>query len=54
MTEENQKDFLSSQTNILKIYLAVRRHDVYDVIILNQSDLCFHSSRWIHRPNYLE
>jgi len=37
MTKENQKDFLSSQINILKMHLGV--HDVL-VIILKQ---CFHS-----------
>ena len=42
MTEENQKDFLSSQMNILKMHLAVHKHDVL-VIILKISDQCFHS-----------
>jgi len=36
MTKENQKDFLSSQINILKMHLGV--HDV-----LKKSDQCFHS-----------
>ena len=34
------------------MYLAVHKHDVL-VIILKQSDQCFHSIGWIHRPNYL-
>ena len=33
------------------MHLAVHTHDV--VIILNNSDQCFHSIGWIHRPNYL-
>ena len=51
MTEENQKDLLSSQINI--------KNNAFGspstlVIIFNNSDECFHSIGWIHRPIYLE
>jgi len=41
MTEENQKDPISSRINILKMHLPVPKHDVL-VIILKKSDQCFH------------
>jgi len=42
MTEENQKDFLCSQINILKMQMVVHKHDVF-VTILEKSYQCFHS-----------
>ena len=41
MTEENQKDPISSRINILKMHLPVPKHDVL-VIILKKSEQCFH------------
>jgi len=43
MTGENQKDLLPSPIHILKIHLAVPKHDVVLVIILKHSDYCFRS-----------
>jgi len=42
MTEENQKDLFSSQIKINNNALIVPKHDVL-VIIVNNSDQCFHS-----------
>jgi len=42
MTEEIEKNRLSSQINIKNIHLAVLKHDVL-VKILKCSDQCFHS-----------
>jgi len=42
MTEDSQKDLLSSQINIEQMHLAVPKHDVL-VIIRNYSDQCLYS-----------
>jgi len=47
MTQENQKDLLSSQ---IIMHLTVPKHDVL-VIIFKHSDHCFRSIGCIHGPN---
>ena len=52
MTEENQKDLLFFQINILKMHLAVPKHNVL-VIIHKISDQCLYPINWIVYWRYL-